>query len=197
MDVSILICTIPARKQMFDSLFARLVEMKKGVGILVEILYDDSENITIGAKRNALLSRAKGTYSCFVDDDDDVSDVYLSTFESAIRSGGNYDCVKLTGHYFLNGQYIKPFIHSLKYDKWYDDKDGYYRCPNHLNLIKTSISTQIGYIDVNFQEDADFSKRLLQSGLCKTEFAHDNVLYLYYKIQSPVIRNNRIKMTFN
>lgn len=182
---------------MFDSLFARLVEMKKGVGILVEILYDDSENITIGAKRNALLSRAKGTYSCFVDDDDDVSDVYLSTFESAIRSGGNYDCVKLTGHYFLNGQYIKPFIHSLKYDKWYDDKDGYYRCPNHLNLIKTSISTQIGYIDVNFQEDADFSKRLLQSGLCKTEFAHDNVLYLYYKIQSPVIRNNRIKMTFN
>ena len=199
MDVSILICTIPARKQMFDSLFTRLDKMRNGVGILVEILYDASEHTTIGMKRNALLSRAKGTYSCFVDDDDDVTDVYLSTFESAIRSGGNYDCVKLIGHYFLNGKFIKPFIHSLKYDKWYEDNDGYYRCPNHLNLIRTSISTQIGYIDVNFQEDADFSKRLLESGLCKTEFAHDNVLYLYYKIQNaqPVIINKRMKMTFN
>ena len=199
MDVSILICTIPARKQMFDSLFTRLNELKNGVDISVEILYDDSVGITIGAKRNALLSRAKGTYSCFVDDDDDVTDTYLSTCEAVIRSGGNYDCVKLIGHYFLNGQFIKPFIHSLKYDKWDEDKDGYYRCPNHLNLIKTSISLKIGYIDVNFQEDADFSKRLLKSGLCKTEFAHDNVLYLYYKIQNmqPVIINKRMKMTFN
>lgn len=48
MDVSILICTIPARKQMFDSLFIRLNELKDGVDILVEILYDDSVDITIG-----------------------------------------------------------------------------------------------------------------------------------------------------
>ena len=196
MDVSILICTIPERKQMFESLLQRLNELKNDVGILVEILYDDSVDITIGTKRNVLLSRAKGTYSCFVDDDDDVTDFYLSTCETAIRSGVDYDCVKFIGHYFLNGKFIKPFIHSLTYNKWYDDVDGYYRCPNHLNLIKTSISRQIGYIDVNFQEDSDFSNRLLRSGLCKTEFEHDNVLYLYYKIKPDIVKKKRMKMTF-
>ena len=196
MDVSILICTIPDRKRMFDSLLARLNELKNGVTISIEILHDDRTDITIGEKRNALLSRAKGTYSCFIDDDDDVTDVYFSTCEAAIRSGGDYDCVQLMGHYFLNGKFIKPFLHSIQYNGWSSDANGYYRYANHLNLIKTSISKQIGFVNVSFHEDIDFSERLFRSGLCKKEFAHDNVLYLYYKIGTNAVVNKRMQLTF-
>jgi glycosyltransferase involved in cell wall biosynthesis len=122
---------------MFVSLYKRLNLLKNNASIRVEILYDDALGITIGEKRNRLLERASGKYCCFIDDDDDVADTYFTTYESAIGSGMDYDCVALVGHYYLNGRFMKPFFHSLKYKSWYDDADGYYRCPNHLNLIKT------------------------------------------------------------
>jgi hypothetical protein len=192
MDVSVLICTIPERKHMFVPLYTRLTEMINDVSIKVEILYDETLGITIGEKRNRLLTRATGKYCCFVDDDDDVSDIYFNTYEDAINSTVDYDSVALVGHYFLNGKFIKPFFHSLAYKSWYDDANGYYRCPNHLNLIKTDICRQIGYTEVNFGEDKDFSQRLMESGLIKTEYAHENLLYLYYKIDQKQPQQKRV-----
>ena len=191
MDVSVLICTIPERNRMFATLYQRLTDLKNKVSIQVEILYDDTLDITIGEKRNRLLVRATGKYCCFVDDDDDVSDAYFDTYESAIGSGMDYDCVVLVGHYYLNGKFMKPFFHSLQYKSWYDDADGYYRCPNHLNLIKTDICREIGYTKLNFGEDKDFSERLMESGLIKTEYSHNDMLYLYYKID--IINPNLLK----
>jgi glycosyltransferase involved in cell wall biosynthesis len=185
MDVSVLICTIPKRRSMFDKLHTRLTYLTSNVSIKVELLYDDTLDITIGEKRNRLLERATGKYCGFIDDDDDVSDVYFTTYETAIRSGVDYDCVKLIGNYYLNGKLINPFYHSLAHTSWHEDTKGYYRCPNHLNLIKTDICRQIGYVSINFGEDKDFSERLANSGLLKSEYVHENVLYLYYKIQTP------------
>jgi hypothetical protein len=196
MDVSVLICTIPERNHMFGPLYRRLNDLKNNVNIRVEILYDDALDITIGEKRNRLLARAIGKYCCFVDDDDDISDTYFLTYKDAIQSTYEYDCVTLVGHYYLNGKFVKPFFHSLEYKSWYDDADGYYRCPNHLNLIKTDICRQIGYSKVNFGEDKDFSERLLESGLIKTEYAHNNLLYLYYKIDSTKPKRKRMGMFF-
>lgn len=199
MDVSVLICTIPERKHMFGPLYQRLNYLKNKVSIRVEILYDETLDITIGEKRNRLLDRATGKYCCFVDDDDDVSDKYFTTYEAAIKSDNEYDCIALVGHYYLNGKFMKPFFHSLKYKSWYDDADGYYRCPNHLNLIKTDICKQIGYTKVNFGEDKEFSERLLESGLIKTEYSHDNLLYLYYKIDATkpnLLKRKRMGMFF-
>lgn len=196
MDVSVLICTIPERKHMFVPLYTRLAEMINDVSINVEILYDETLDITIGEKRNRLLARATGKYCCFVDDDDDVSDIYFNTYEDAIKSGMDYDSVALVGHYFLNGKFMKPFFHSLAYKTWYNDDDGYYRCPNHLNLIKTEICRQIGYTEINFGEDKEFSERLSASGLIKTEYTHENLLYLYYKIDhtQPQPQKKRVGM---
>lgn len=199
MDVSVLICTIPDRNEMFVSLYKRLNLLKNNASIRVEILYDDALGITIGEKRNRLLERASGKYCCFIDDDDDVADTYFTTYESAIGSGMDYDCVALVGHYYLNGRFMKPFFHSLKYKSWYDDADGYYRCPNHLNLIKTDICRQIGYTQINFGEDKDFSERLLESGLIQTEYSHENLLYLYYKIdlkKPNLLKRKRMGMFF-
>jgi hypothetical protein len=196
MDVSVLVCTIPARSHMFVPLYRRLTDLKNKVSIQVEILYDNTLDITIGEKRNRLLAQATGKYCCFIDDDDDVSDTYFTTYEAAIKPYMDYDSVALVGHYYLNGKFIKPFFHTLKYKSWHDDADGYYRCPNHLNLIKTEICKQIGYTEINFGEDKDFSERLMESGLLKTEYTHDNLLYLYYKVHNipPPLKVQRKRM---
>ncbi len=208
MDVSVLICTIPERSHMFVPLYTRLTELKSRVSIQIELLYDNNLDITIGEKRNRLLQRAKGKYCCFVDDDDDVSDMYFTTYETAIKSGTDFDCLKLIGHYYLNGKFIKPFFHALNYISWSENENGYYRCPNHLNLIKTDICRRIGYSSMNFGEDKDFSDRLLKSGLIKSEYTHDNLLYLYYKIDTTITipslmpnikqkRNKTMEMSLN
>ena len=192
MNVSVLICTIPKRAHMFVPLYRRLIDLTSRVSIRVEILYDDTLDITIGEKRNRLLDRASGTYCCFIDDDDDVSDVYFTTYETALKSGIDYDCVSLVGHYYLNGKFIKPFFHRLECNSWHEDDEGYYRCPNHLNLIKTAICRQIGYAYLNSGEDKDFSERLWSSGLVRTEYVHTNLLYLYYYLLKTHYLHNKV-----
>ena len=64
--LSVLICTIPERKNSFTNLFWEL--NKQAMGNSVQIVYDDAPRgtITIGAKRNLLLNKAMGDYVCFV-----------------------------------------------------------------------------------------------------------------------------------
>lgn len=185
-DITVLICTIPKRKSMFDKLLNKINYLLKAVpSISVEILFDDSIEISIGVKRTLLLNKAQGKYCCFIDDDDDITTDYFKLYENVFNQQNlDFDCVSLNGNYFENGNFIKPFFHSIKYKSWFDDKNGYYRCPNHLNLIKTEICKTIGFIDTNFSEDFDFSKKLFESKLIKKEFFHNLILYNYYKINN-------------
>jgi hypothetical protein len=179
-DISILICTMPKRKSMFDSLIDRIRTLLRDVDITVEILSDDSMDYTIGTKRNLLLYRSRAKYSCFIDDDDQITDEYFKIYETALKTGVDYDCVELNGIYLCNGTQ-KPFYHSTKITSWYQTEAAYFRFPNHLNLIKTDISKKIYYNDVNWQEDICFATRLFNSKLIKTEYSHDMIQYLYIK----------------
>ena len=69
--------------------------------------------------------------------------------------------------------------HNIDFKDWVEDDSFYYRCPNHLNLIKTDIAKQIGYRNVNYAEDFDFSIRLRDKGLLKTESKNPKVTYIY------------------
>jgi len=55
MDVSILICTIPSRNDMFVKLYQRLNILKNTADIEVEILYDETLDITIGEKKKQVI----------------------------------------------------------------------------------------------------------------------------------------------
>jgi len=75
MRLSILICTIEERAPRFNVLMAELNRQMRDYQIShrVEVLSEcDNRTMTIGAKRNLLLSRANGDYTCFIDDDDSV-----------------------------------------------------------------------------------------------------------------------------
>jgi hypothetical protein len=168
---------------MFIELLNRLTLLKKSTTLQIEILFDNTNGITTGVKRNNLLDRALGKYCCFIDDDDKVTDDYFKIIED---SGLTYDCISLNGQMYVDGKIDKPFYHSLKYTKWFDDEKGYYRNPNHLNPMRTDIAKQIKFPSKTRGEDRDFSKQLFESGLLKTEYTHDKLQYIYLYITKVI-----------
>lgn len=172
MKLSILICTVPGREDFLNRLLGILTEQGGDYEILI-----NATDKTIGEKRNELLNAAVGEYVAFIDDDDKVSDNYVNLVMAGIDKG--VDCCSLNGLITFDGQNPRKFIHSIKYKSWYENDGIYYRCVNHLNCVKKSIALQIGFPNKNHGEDRDYSIRLSESGLLKTEHWIDETLYMY------------------
>lgn len=175
MTLSILILTIPKRKVLFDRLNLELRSQVLTCNSKVEILADNGDG-TIGGKRQRLLEKAQGDYVVFIDDDDWVSEDYLSSILFAIES--NPDVVGFFGWITTNGMHRKRFILSKECD-YVDRAERYERHNNHLCPVKRDIALQIGYKNVSWQEDYDYAVRLKHSGLIKTERFISKSLYFY------------------
>ena len=138
----------------------------------------DNREKTIGQKRNELLDASTGKYFCFIDDDDEISPIYIDKIVQAANSGA--DCASLLGQYYLDGVYYKPFIHDLKIKEWRADENYFYRCPNHLNLIKKECVNGIYFDSVNFGEDGKWSMAINDQQRLKSQFEIKEMLYHYY-----------------
>ena len=171
--LSILICSIPERALRLAVLLTKLSSqiVDRPVSISVNI---DSKIKTIGQKRNDLLETAKGEYVAFVDDDDDVSDDYIQKILHAIQSGP--DCCGIEGIVILGGG-DRKFIHSLRYSKWAEDKECFYRCPNHISPVLRVLAQQVRFPEKNNGEDYDYSLRLRP--LLTSEVYIDGPIYFY------------------
>jgi len=94
MKLSILILTLPSRRKTFLSdlldILEPQVEQYNDVELLV--LYDNKRR-SVGEKRDNIMSLAKGTYTVFVDDDDIVTDDYVSSIITCINENIGTDCV--------------------------------------------------------------------------------------------------------
>ncbi len=183
MLLSILIPTLPNRVISFERLRSKLISQAKANNLQdhIEILSNADESISIGNKRNLLLQQSKGLYVCFIDDDDDIADYYIEELSKVVESGK--DCASLKGVITWNGERPEVFEHSIKYKSYKDNLKNqevvYERYPNHLNCIKSEIAKQITFTDKNFSEDTDYADMLFASGLIKTEFTIDKILYYY------------------
>jgi len=98
--LSILTPTIPGRENQLAALSEKLA---KQIGDLpVEHLsFSDNRKRSIGAKRQALVDIAKGEYIAFCDDDDDISNDYISSLLEAIKTGA--DVITFRQHAIYNG----------------------------------------------------------------------------------------------
>jgi len=172
--LSILICALEKRKQLLENLVKCLkLQGNENVEILADI---DNGERSVGTKRNNLLYNASGEYVCFIDDDDYISPFYTSNILKAIETG--VDCIGLCGIIVQPRREPKLFIHSLKYKEWSEDDNAYYRCPNHLNPVKREIAIKVGFPDISYHEDMDYSVRLRPE--LKTETYIIDPLYFYY-----------------
>ena len=179
MKLSILICTLPQRKEKFERLFKLLLNQCTDE---VQIISNEKEDIPIGRKRNQLIVEAKGEYVCFVDDDDLVSKNYVSKIILALEE--NPDCVGIQGIMLANGNCPRRFFHTIESNGWYTSGCEYYRTPNHLNPIKRSIVKQIMFNEFsNFGEDKEFSENIRP--LLKSEWVIDDPIYYYLYTLKP------------
>jgi glycosyltransferase involved in cell wall biosynthesis len=183
--LSILICTIPERKESFDKLFNELDKQCSNKSI--QVVYDDAPKgtITIGAKRNALLNKSIGEYVCFIDDDDFISPDYVEQIFKATDSG--CDAIGFEIACYMDGKY-ESAASSMKYE-WKDNIDGYryVRSIYHKTPVKRSIALQCMFPDKSFSEDYEYSMRL--KPLINSEVFINKELYIYnYKSENPKIK---------
>jgi glycosyltransferase involved in cell wall biosynthesis len=174
MLLSILIPTLPERKSKLDTLLAIL---NPQLSDDIEVLFDDrNRSVTTGEKRNALLEKAIGDYVVFIDDDDTIAKNYINQIMVGILK--KVDCCSLIG--IINESGVeRTFLHSIKYNRYYEENNVYYRFPNHLNCIKASIAKQFTFPNQTISEDTAWATKIHQSGLLKREYEVKKVLYYY------------------
>ena len=159
--------------------YQRLIEiLEPQVTKEVEILtLRDAGEVEIGVKRNTLLLRANGKYLCFIDDDDYISENYISEVMEGIKK--NVDCCSLVGEITTNGTDPRMFVHSMDYVEYATRGNVYYRPPNHLNVIRSSIAKKFRFPAINHGEDTDWAMAICRSGILKSEHKIKKTIYFY------------------
>lgn len=164
MILSILILSTDSRQEFLKRILSVLEPQKtEDVEIIVEV---DDGSKSIGLKRNSAMQAAKGEYVCFVDDDDLVSEDYVSKILEALES--KPDCVGMHLLHFNDGVLGGLTYHSLTYSHWYESHDRvlgmkrYYRNPNHLNPVKRDLALNCPFPETSWGEDRDYSKSILK-----------------------------------
>lgn len=150
---------------MFEKLYAELNRQKTDE---VEVLFEeDNKQISVGAKRQKLLRRAKGDYIVFFDSDDWPSMFYVDDILKALLF--EPDCVGFEINMTTNG--VKPQVccHSLRYPVWKENVDGYdyVRNVTHFNPVRRKLALKVGFPDLRYGEDKWYSDRVTK--LCKHE----------------------------
>ena len=171
--ISLLICHKQDRLKLLNRLMATLsTQDLNGVELLV-----DGNDGTVGEKRNRLLQKAKGKYIAFIDDDDFVSDDYIYHLMQGVDS--DVDCCSLVGEISFDGKNPKKFIHSIKYNSYFEKNNVYFRPPNHLNMIRSSIAKQFKFPEKNHGEDTAFAMQICYANVLRTEHEINSTIYYY------------------
>jgi len=179
MKFQILICSIEKRKDYLERLL-KILHPQLTDGVSIQIACDNGQ-MSIGQKRNELLQQSPADYVAFIDDDDRVSNNYVSYNLVGIENG--FDCCSLKGEITENGGNPQVFEHSIKYGSYKTNPEGYLvryeRFPNHLNCIKSSIAKQFKFPEKNHGEDTDWATQIHKSGLIEIEHYIPEVIYFY------------------
>ena len=190
---SILICSIHSRKKLLQRLLDILL---KDAGTYehtretysehftdyyffndIEIIvYTDSMNITIGEKRNRVIKFSTGKYLAFIDDDDTVEPDYIPQIVSKTET--DPDCIVFDAIRYVNGVKDKQVKYGVEYRRDFNDKELYYRLPNHLMALRKEIVLAVPYAKVNFGEDSLFARSV--SKYIHKQERIDKVLYHYW-----------------
>jgi cellulose synthase/poly-beta-1,6-N-acetylglucosamine synthase-like glycosyltransferase len=181
---SILICTLIERQKQFRFLNNLLnIQLNKyNAHNDVEVISCcDNRQMSVGAKRNKLLDQASGKFIAFIDDDDAVDIDYIKAITTILKENSDIDCIGIKGVYTVEGRNPKLFIHSLKYNSYFEAQGIYYRCPNHLNPIRKECIKNIRFPEQNRGEDTDWALKIRDAGVLKKEVMFDKKPLYFYR----------------
>ena len=192
--LSILIPTVIGREKTFNILFETIRYQSNKYRINqndIEVIVEkDNKETPIGRKRDNLYKRANGVYSVQWDDDDFMANdaidkIMLGCLEKP-------DCVTYEEYVNIDGEEFRS-NHSLKYDDWCNNFDGYDFCrtPFFKSVIRTDIAQSIPVPSNRWGEDIEWAK-LLKPHL-KTEVHIPEQIYKYIHISSDFNERYGIK----
>jgi glycosyltransferase involved in cell wall biosynthesis len=178
--LTICIPTVIGREDSFNLLYEHLNNQIKEYKLRgkVEILsLCDNKEMTIGVKRQKMYEQARGEWAVQIDDDDMVPFYYLQKVMEALKE--KPDCIGYQEYCTWNGTKDTLVNHSLQYEQWADNFDGYghVRTPFFKDPIRTVLCVQAGVPDMRFGEDHEFAKRIYP--LLKKEVYIKEVMYQY------------------
>ncbi len=184
---------IPTLHKRVDRLTKLLTELYRQIAVgdfgeRVELLtFLDDRQRNIGYKRNWLLQRAQGKFTAFVDDDDRLDGTYISRILKAIETYPDIDVIGFSGVMAAVAANVRAverskrrFIHSIKYDHYFEKNNVLYRCPNHLNPIRTEISRRFAFPEIPYGEDTEWAMQLANAEVLKKEHFLDGTAMYYY-----------------
>jgi hypothetical protein len=172
---SILIPTVPARRELRKRVLAQLEPQLEGYSDIELLVLEDNRSFSYGDKMQTMIDIAQGEYVNFIDDDDMISRDYVKTIYPLLDG---VDSVGITGEVTVEGANPKPVYYSVQHAEWRDEKDAYYRNPQHLTPIKRELVKQIPW-NGGYGADRSWSHRMAESGLIKTENVAQGTLYYY------------------
>lgn len=175
--LSILIPTVGQREAQFCELIAMLgPQVRAHDGGIEALCYWNNGERSLAEIRQALVEEARGLYVSQIDDDDSVPDYYCNRIINAIGSVFP-DQVGWHMRAWWDGEPLKPTYHSLRYDRWWDDANGYYRNCSHLNPIKRDIALRVPFTGHDGPEDFCWAREI--APLVKTEEYIEEPMYFY------------------
>jgi glycosyltransferase involved in cell wall biosynthesis len=178
-SLSVLVACLPQRAELARPLLESL--WRQATPDVEVLALTDNQRRTIGDKRNAMLDMARGEYVAFVDDDDMVTDDYVSSILGALGS----DVVVFDVDVTINGGTPFPMRFSKDYGQVNYDRL-WERCPNHLMPVRRELAPR--FPDVNVGEDAEYARRL--KSMLRTETRIDRALY-HYRYSDAVTATQR------
>jgi hypothetical protein len=143
--------------------------------VIVDI---DGGAASIGAKRNRLLDAAVGRYVAFIDDDDCITENYLTRIFEGIEKGVDHVGVGMV----FAPRFQKPVLVecSMKHD-WTFDGTKYLRSPQHVCAVKRELAQKARFPEVSFGEDKAYALAL--KPLIKTEYVITEPIYQYLFVE--------------
>jgi glycosyltransferase involved in cell wall biosynthesis len=175
--LSILVPTVPSRISTFYP--AMIANLLKQIGDRKDIevigLFDNKMRST-GSKRNAMLNLASGKYLVFLDDDDYVTEDWLSRVVSAVESNPDLIVYGVLVHW-PDGR-LQHCRYDVSVKECRDiDRDHYEGHPSHVHVWRTCIAKSVGFSDKQFGEDTEWSSTAAKS--VQSQVTIDKELYHY------------------
>lgn len=189
---SILIASITERWP--APVIRKVAEQAKAYGGQIEVLaITDNRLRTVGAKRNTLLSMARGDYVSFVDDDDDVRDDYVGrivpTLGSADVTVFKQEAILVRERQVHRCRYtlrarertlvpvIDPVTGATEVDNEGRLVSAYEGPPAHTHVWRATIARAVAFPLKNWQEDTTWCDIVARR--CQSEVQIPETLYFY------------------
>lgn len=178
MKFSILTPAVWKRSDLARALTNKIEEQcaKAGVsGDVEHLVLIDNKARSIGAKRQALLEIARGSYVAFVDDDDDISDDYVEEILNAAKH--DTDVIAFWQHATYNGMESTVKFSGKNQDEVFRPGGVTLRNLWHVCAWKREAVAECVFGESNYGEDLTWCVQA--RAMIRTEASVDKVLHFY------------------